>query len=188
MPKKADFIIFTFLLLFTRGLDFYSTSLWFFNPQGMDDETNPLTYFLGLGWNGLVVVNILLILWILHSYYYYCFIYEPKKFIFPPNDFKSYVSLLYFGSDNMFYKIFYSLPKNKSASRAHFGYMVIRVVIIGGLLASMHNFFQYYDFFFYEKYRGIVKRPLYVFYIIMLLSIFYFHYKSLKIEFDERHF
>jgi hypothetical protein len=47
---KLKFFLLTFLLLFSRGCDFYSTSLWFFdNPTG---EQNPLYQF--LAWAGPV--------------------------------------------------------------------------------------------------------------------------------------
>ena len=37
---KVKFILLTFLLLFARGCDFYSTSLWFFQKDGIKDERN----------------------------------------------------------------------------------------------------------------------------------------------------
>ncbi|MBK8747870.1 MAG: hypothetical protein IPM04_08350 [Saprospiraceae bacterium] len=44
---KIKFFLLTFLVLFSRGCDFYSTSLWFFdNPTG---ETNPLYRYFGVG-------------------------------------------------------------------------------------------------------------------------------------------
>jgi len=68
----------TFLLLFSRGCDFYSTSLWFFeNPAG---ETNPLASILGFGWTGLVVTNIIIVGLIIFCFYYYTFKYSIGKF------------------------------------------------------------------------------------------------------------
>lgn len=52
---RLKFFFLTAILLFARGCDFYSTSLWFLdNPKG---ETNPLFRFFGLGWTGLYVLT-----------------------------------------------------------------------------------------------------------------------------------
>ena len=62
-----------FLLLFARGCDFYSTSLWIFQEGGLEHETNPLTQIFGVGWNGLVMVNVIVITLISYCFYIYTF-------------------------------------------------------------------------------------------------------------------
>lgn len=183
---KNDFWLLTIVLILSRILDFYSTKLWFFQPGGMEGEMNPLTRFFGVGWNGLVAVNILVIIFIIWNYYFYCFQYHPMKFENPSNDFKLYISRLYFGVDDAFNKVFFSFPPNKNASRAHFGYTLIRVVIFGSILASIHNFCQFYNVEPYNVFRSIVKRPLYVIYGAVLLSFIYFQYRAMIIEFMDR--
>ena len=174
------------LLIFSRICDFYSTSLWFFQPDGMKGETNPLTRFFGFGWWGLITVNVILIGIIIWSYYYYVFNYQPVKFENPPNEFKAYVSRLYYGDDNSFNKIFYSLPQNRKVSSAHFGYVLIRLVIIASFLATIHNLCQYYNVGIYNTFRNIVVRPSYVIYGIIFMFLIYFQYKVLQIEFINR--
>ena len=39
MNKKLKFLSVMFLLLFARGCDFYSTSLWIFQEGGLEHET-----------------------------------------------------------------------------------------------------------------------------------------------------
>ena len=76
---KLKFLTITFLLIFARGCDFYSTSLWFFEPGGMEGETNPLTSIFGVGWNGLIIANVIVIVPIIACYFFYEFSYRPKK-------------------------------------------------------------------------------------------------------------
>ena len=74
---KLKFFLLTFLLLFVRGCDFYSTSLWFFdNPSG---EQNPLYKIFGVGWTGLIIANIVIVGLIIYAFYYYSFRYTRTK-------------------------------------------------------------------------------------------------------------
>ena len=184
---KNDFWLLTTLLILSRILDFYSTKLWFFQPGGMEGEMNPLTRFFGVGWNGLIAANILVIGLVIWVYYFYSFQYQPIKFENPSDDFKTYISRLYFGVDNAFNKVFFAFPANKSAGRAHFGYTVIRVMIFASILASIHNFCQFYNVEAYNVFRSIVKRPLYVIYGAILLSFIFFQYRAMTIEFANRY-
>lgn len=184
---KTSFWIWTTLLILSRVSDFYSTSLWFFEPDGMKNESNPLTRFFGVGWNGLVFVNIILVIFIIWSYYQYAFRYQPIILENCPTDFKTFVSRLYFSNDSSFYKIFYSLPKNKAVSSFHFGYILIRMVTFASVLATIHNLCQYYNVGIYNTFRSIVIRPHYVIFALILLSFFYFQYRVLKIDFLKNH-
>lgn len=183
---KKNFWYLVIILILSRVFDFYTTSLWFFQPGGMEGEMNPLTRFFGVGWTGLILVNTLLIGAIIWCYYYHVFKYQPVKLENPPDDFKTFVSRLYFGNDNSYYKIFYSTPKNNKLGFSHFGYMVIRVVIFASILASIHNLCQFYNVEAYNVFRSIVKRPLYVIYGLIVLSLFYFQHKILQKEYLNR--
>lgn len=178
---KTKFFILTFLLLFSRGCDFYSTSLWFFdNPSG---ETNPLTSILGFGWTGLIVSNTLIIALIVYAFYYYSFKYKIKTITSFPEKWTDYISLLYFNEKGKFYKIFYTLPSNKKIALAHFGYVLVRVAIIASFLATFHNICQYYNIPFYNTFRDIIKRPLFVIYGLIIMSFIYFQFKLFKSEY-----
>ncbi len=172
---KLKFFFLIFLLLFSRGCDFYSTSLWFFdNPTG---ETNPLYRFLGFGWAGLVISNIIIVGLIIYAFYFYTFKYSVPKFNSKSPKFTDFVSSLYFNERGHFFEIFYKVPKNKQVLLAHSGYILVRVLIFVSFLATIHNLCQFYNVPIYNSFRDIVGRPLYVIYGLMLLSLFFFAYR-----------
>lgn len=172
---KLKFYLLTFLLLFARGCDFYSTSLWFFhNPTG---EQNPLYQFFGVGWAGLIISNIVIVGLIIYAFYYYSFRYIPTKLNKKPNQLTDYVSEIYFNEKGRFLEVFYKTPKNKKILLAHSGYVVIRTVILVSFLATIHNLCQFYSVSIYNSFREVVIRPLFVIYGLMILSLFGFAYR-----------
>jgi hypothetical protein len=172
---KSKFFLLTFLLLFARGCDFYSTSLWFFdNPTG---EQNPLYQFFGVGWAGLIMANIVIVGLIIYAFYYYSFRYTPTKLNTKPNQLTDYVSEIYFNEKGRFLEVFYKTPKNKKTLLAHSGYVVIRTVIFVSFLATIHNLCQFYNVSIYNSFREIVVRPLFVIYGLMILSLFGFAHR-----------
>lgn len=177
---KLKFAVLTFLLLFARGCDFYSTSLWFFdNPQG---ETNPLYRFFGLGWTGLIIANIIIVGLVICAVYYFYFRYKrPANLPAEPKNYRELASLQYYNSTNRFYQIFYKIPKNKKPLFAHIGFVSAIVIIIASFLATVHNFSQYYSLNFYNEFRNIVGRPLFVIYGLILLA-FILAYRHLLIS------
>lgn len=169
---RLKYFMLTFTLLFARGCDFYSTSLWFFdNPTG---EQNPLYRLFGIGWTGLVISNIIIVSLILYAFYYYTFKYSTATFTVKPRNLTDFVSILYFNESGHFFETFYKTPKNKKTLLAHSGYVLVRVLILISFLASIHNLCQFYHIPFYNSFRELVVRPLYVIYGLMILSIFYF--------------
>jgi phosphotransferase system glucose/maltose/N-acetylglucosamine-specific IIC component len=181
---KVKFLLLTFLLLFSRGCDFYSTSLWFFQPGGMEGETNPLTRFLGVGWSGLIITNVIIVGLIIFAFYYYTFKYATKKTESIPIKLTDYISELYFNEKGRFYQVFYRTPKNKKVLLAHSGYVLVRVLIIGSFLATIHNLCQFYNIPIYNTYREIVGRPLFVIYGLILASAGYFIFRLWNKEFE----
>ena len=179
---KLKFFLLTFLLLFARGCDFYSTSLWFFdNPAG---ETNPLTSVLGFGWRGLLVSNAIIIGLIIYAFYYYSFKYSIAKASAKPGKITDFVSELYFNEKGRFSEVFYKIPKNKKTLLAHSGYVLIRVLIFGSFLATIHNLCQFFNVSIYNSYRELVARPLFVIYGLILLSFFYFAHRLWNKEYQ----
>lgn len=167
---KLKFVLFTFLLLFARGCDFYSTSLWFFdNPIG---ETNPLYRFFGIGWTGLIIANIIIVGIVIYAFYYFYFHYKrPTNLAKEPTNYIELASLQYFNSSDKFYQIFYKTPKNKKVVFAHIGYVLTIVIIVASFLATIHNLCQYYNLNFYNSFRNIVGRPLFVIYGLIALTL-----------------
>jgi len=178
---KIKFFLLTVLLLFARGCDIYSTSLWFFdNPTG---ETNPLYKFFGVGWTGLIIANIIFVGLIIYAFYYYSFKYSTTKIKSSSNSLTDFVSELYFNEKGHFLKVFYRTPKNKKTLLAHSGYVLVRVGIFISLIATIHNLYQFYNISFYNSFRNIVGRPLYVIYGLLSISLFYFSYRLWQKEF-----
>lgn len=178
---KTKFFLLTFLLLFSRGCDFYSTSLWFFdNPTG---EQNLLYRFFGLGWTGLLVTNIILVALIIYCFHYYTYKYRMDHVSTRPNNLMDYVSERYYGKAGLFFQVFYKTPGNKNTLWGHMGYILIRMVIIGSLLATIHNLCQFYNIPIYNTFREIVGRPLYIIYGLIFLSFLFFQYRLWNKEF-----
>ncbi|MBL7816352.1 MAG: hypothetical protein JNL70_15130 [Saprospiraceae bacterium] len=183
---KLKFWLLTGLLLFSRGCDFYSTSLWFFQPDGMKGEMNPLTYFFGVGWNGLILANVIVISLILHAFYQYSYHKTKPQFTTRPKDYMDYGSLLYFNQSGQLYKLMYQCPKNHSVAWQHFGYIVVRVVIILSFLAPAHNLLQYYNVATYDLVLDaihLVMRPLLLMALFGIALLVYFQIRILKKEF-----
>ena len=179
---KIRFIFLTLLLLFARGCDFYSTSLWFFdNPS---DEMNPLTRIFGFDWTGLILTNLILVGLIIYGHYYYTFKYSIPKVSSIPEKLTDFVSELYFSEKGKFYQVFYKIPKNKKILIGHSGYVLIRVIILASILATIHNLCQFYNFSAYNTFREIVKRPLFVIYGLIISSFIYFSYRLWKSEYE----
>ena len=177
---KLKFIILTLILLFARGCDFYSTSLWFFdNPTS---ETSPLYRFFGFGWTGLIIANIIIFGLIIYAFYFYSFKYKVTRQT-SSNKLTDFVSELYFNEKGRFFDVFYKTPKNKMTLLAHSGYVLTRVAIVASFLATFHNICQFYNVTFYNTFREIVGRPLYVIYGLILLSFIYFLYRLWSKEF-----
>ena len=103
---KIKFFLLTFLVLFSRGCDFYSTSLWFFdNPTG---ETNPLYRYFGVGWSGLIFTNVIIVGLIIYAFYYYSFKYSHLMKVSKPDKLTDFVSEMYFNEKGRFLEIFYT--------------------------------------------------------------------------------
>lgn len=182
---KIKFILLTTLLLFSRGCDFYSTSLFIFQENGLDGEMNPLTRLFGVGWNGLIIANVIVVSLVIGLLFYYLFRYRrTDNYPVKPANFKEFVSLQYYDDLNSFYRIFYRSPKNKRAFYAHTGFVLTITVIVGSFLATFHNICQFYGYDFYDRYREIVGRPLYVIYFLIFLTFAITHHYLLKAEYQ----
>ncbi len=183
---KVKFILLTLLLLFSRGCDFYSTSLWFFQKDGIKNESNPLTRFFSVGWNGLIIANIIVVGLIIVMLYWFYFRYKrPIKFLQEPKNYKEFASLQFFCEPNKFYQSYYKKPKHLKVAIAYFGFVFTVSVIVASFLATFHNISQFYNFEFYNKYREIVKRPLFVIYALYVLTIIFTYHGLLISEYKK---
>ena len=125
----------------------------------------------------LIIANVVVVGLILYAFYYYTFKYSTTNIKSTSNNLTDFVSELYFNEKGRFLEIFYKTPKNKMTLLAHSGYVLVRVLIFVSFLATVHNLCQFYNISFYNSFRDLVGRPLYVIYGLMILSIFYFSYR-----------
>lgn len=176
------FYFLSFLLVFSRGCDFYSTSLWYFDKPM--DETNPLSSILGPGWSGLIMINLIIVGLVLYTFYYYTFEYSVRSWSVIPEKLHHFLSEYYFQERGKFYQIFYKAPKDKNILIGHLGYILIRVVIFASFLATIHNLCQFYQVTAYNHLRILVRRPLFLIYLLILLSLVYFTYKLWTKEYE----
>lgn len=179
---KSKFILLTLLLLFARGCDIYSSSLWFFDKPS--DEMNPLARMLGFDWTGLILINLVLVGLIIYGHYHYTFKHSIPKMSNIPDKLTDFVSLLYFNEKRRFYQLLYKMPTNRKILVGHSGYVLIRVIILASLLATIHNLCQFYNIQVYNAFREIIKRPLFLIYGLVLCSFVHFLYRLWKFEYD----
>jgi len=184
--KNIKFISVMFLLLFARGCDFYSTSLWIFQENGLEGEMNPLTQHFGVGWNGLVLANVAVLLLVGFCYYIYVFKYKMNNNLeLKPKKALEYVSILYYGSKNKLWKLFYKVPKNRTVAIAHTGYIATWSIIIASFLAMAHTMLIFYGNYYYNSFMESIEYSMVVFYGIAFSPLIYFSIRLYKIEFKE---
>lgn len=186
MNKKLKFLSVMFLLLFARGCDFYSTSLWIFQEGGLEHETNPLTQIFGVGWNGLIVVNVIVVALVSYCFYIYMFKYKIVVSLNPrPKTPIQYASILYYGQKNKIWKLLYKIPTNRFAAIAHTGYIGVWGIIFASFLVTIHNLLQFYDNPYYDIYLDFVKYPMFIFYTLIFSSLIYILISLYQKEFHE---
>ena len=186
-PNWSQFLGWSILLGGLRGLDFYSTSLWFRQPGGYLDETNPLVSWFGIGkdWQLLWSINIALVILILATYWFYCFKYQPKA---APNEMRrsplSLAKWQYYGRSVPTWQLLLNPPKHKRPAFAHLGFVGVRGLAMGSLLAGIHNLGQFYGWEVYSSFREAVGRPNWVIYFLVVLSVWISYRQVLKRDFD----
>ncbi len=186
MRKSIKYIFAMFLLVFARGCDFYSTSLWIFEPGGLDNEVNPLTQLFGVGWNGLVLVNFVVCTFIAYCYYVYIYKYKLDLALNQvPTSAIEYASILYYKRKKQLWKILYKMPVDKKIASAHTGYVATWGAICASFLAAIHNLLIFYDNRYYSIYMEAVLYPMFVFYFSIITTLLYFTWRLWKMEFLE---
>ena len=130
----------------------------------------------------MIIVNIIIVGLVIYAVHYFYFRYKrPANLTKEPKNYRELASLQYYNSTDKFYQIFYKTPKNKKALLAHTGFVLTIVIIIASFLATIHNLSQYYGLNFYNQFRNIVGRPLFVIYGLILLT-FILTYRQLLVS------
>lgn len=98
----------TALLLCVSFLDVLFT---YWGTPDLAFESNPLVYTMGLGWNALIISNIIMVLVVTGLSYYSFVKFKPE--VLPCSNEQEYYSMLYFNRPDNFKGALYKLPKGK---------------------------------------------------------------------------
>jgi len=128
---KTKFWFFTILLLTTRIGDGIAT---YIGTPDLSREANPLVYVFGLGWEALIIANVIgsaLIVML----FYYSFV-KYKSGIIQCDGFKQYISMLNYDRPDKFIWTFYKFPNKESlpVMLACIGYILAIVVPITSII------------------------------------------------------
>ena len=106
------FIFLASLLILTRIADAQTTYL---HTSDLKNEANPLSSFLGLGWTGLIIIQIIGLIFLIYSLWVYSF----RQVEIPSFDRNisttKFISLFHFRETKSFDKLFYKLPTNRNS-------------------------------------------------------------------------
>jgi hypothetical protein len=168
------FLFLTILLIVARLSDIITTYIYIPN---LDKELNPIVSIFGKGWTTMLIVQVVLISGFIYSLWVYC----TKKLTLPKVDssltLKEFISLFNFNDTKSFNKIFYKIPKNKTAFISTIGYCgTISLIILSFLVAISTTFLILSPDYrlFYRSYKIPVFLILsFVVVFIFLLTKFY---------------
>jgi hypothetical protein len=176
---KREFLFLVSLALMTRLGDLWSTYLY---TPSLQAEKNPLESIFHLGWNGILVANLLITIAVVYCNYYQLHMYTAKIVNVNVRNLKEYISFICFNDTSQFWSFLFKLPKDKSVLFTLFGYAGIRTLIFGGILATLNNLFRFYNIGIYLRFIQWIKYPTGFIYGLIILSfyIFLFYYMSLE--------
>ncbi len=168
------FLLLTFLLIVARLSDIITTYIYIPN---LEKELNPIVSVLGKGWTTMLIVQVVLISGFIYTLWVYC----TKKPAIPKVDnsltLKEFVSLFNFNDTKSYYKIFYKIPKNKTALFYTIGYCgTISLICLSFFVALSTTFLILSPDYriFYRTYKIPVFLILsFVIMFLFLLSKFY---------------
>jgi len=146
---KIRFYVFTMLGFLTAVMDL---SITYIGSPDLKLEANPLIAIFGFGWPALIIANIIYM--VLFTGLIYIAFIKYKRPVIECNDFKEYMSMLYFDSPDKYKWLWYKFPKGKGKMIMVFapvGYAVAYTFPVIRLLAILGwvLFLSVPDFCFY---------------------------------------
>ncbi|MBK9980928.1 MAG: hypothetical protein IPP15_00650 [Saprospiraceae bacterium] len=170
---KKSFILLFIALIILRLLDLWTT---YRSTPTLSDEINPLSSIFGGGWLMIILTNFILVGGILYLHYFYTFKYTPKTNI-RADSYSAYLSMVYFNEPGKFYQVLYRMPVDRSVLLGHLGFVLIRALIFGSILAVLNNTFHYYQYTFYIVWCDFIAHPAFFIYsLILLFFVLCFYY------------
>jgi len=180
MSKRNKFIVLACLVVTGRFYDILTTALY---TPDLKHEANPLVFFMGLGWTGLLFIQLLLVSALLYGLYYYFFKFKTITPGEPGLSFKQYISFFCFNNKYSFNKVFYETPTNKQGLVAIASYVTSMSVMFFSYLAGISTTFLLISPAYKQIYRHGIPYLMILFFVIP--SIFYFAYRFFKMEYRE---
>ena len=185
-------IIFCFLVILNFIMSILDLALTYIGTPDLSNEANPLVYTLGLGWISLIITSIIFITVIVALLYHALFRF--KRIVIQCEDFKQYISILFFDRPDKFFWALYKFPKNKNGLSyfiTGLGYALAIVIPLGKLFAVFLWIGILYDLNivnYYHNNFNILMTPIgrtdgiIGGIVIALLIIYYWFKKEYKIN------
>lgn len=127
VSRTIQFILFSIITIIIALLDLIFTCIG--TKPDLSNEANPIISLFGGGLTHLIIINIIIIPIFIVLYYYSLIKYQPK-FVDCEN-FKQYISMLFYGRPDKFIWSLYKWPKTKEGKRF--------ILALGGILAISVN-------------------------------------------------
>ena len=163
------FIFLASLLILTRIADAQTTYL---HTSDLKNEANPLVSFLGLGWTGLIIIQIIGLIFLIYSLWVYSF----RQVEIPSFDRNisttKFISLFHFRETKSFDKLFYKLPTNRNSLLSAIGFIMTYSLITISILVSTSTTILILS----EKYRIFYSEfriPIILYSICFLIILFW---------------
>lgn len=112
LRKIIQFILFSTI---TLVIGLFDMLLTYVGTPNLSSESNPIVNKLGGGWIALILVNVILVLVCITLYYYSFIRFKPD--LIECDNFKQYMSMLYFGRPDKFIWTLYKIPKLKRCKK-----------------------------------------------------------------------
>jgi hypothetical protein len=174
------FIFLASLLILTRFADAQTTNL---HTSDLKNEANPLASFLGLGWTGLIIIQVIGLIFLIYSLWVHSF----RQVEIPSFDRNisttKFISLFHFQDTKSFEKIFYKLPTNRNSLLSAIGFIMTFSLITISILVSISTTFlilseKYRTF--YSEYRIPLILYSFCFFIILFWSKHFYKNEMIK--------
>lgn len=174
------FIFLSSLLILTRYADAQTTYL---HTADLKKEANPLVLFLGLGWTGLIIVQVVGLVFLIYALWVYSFRQVEVPTFEKHISRTKFISLFHFGDTKSFNKLFYKIPTNKNSLLYAIGFIMTFSLITISILIITSTTFLILN----EKYRNFYSEfriPIILFSIYFFIVFFWarYFYKSEMIK------
>ena len=137
VSRTIQFILFSIITIIIALLDLILTCIG--TKPDLSNEANPIISLFGGGLTHLIIINIIIIPVCIALYYYSLIKYKPE-FVDCEN-FKQYISMLFYGRSDKFIWSLYKWPKTKIGKR--FILALSGIIAISGNIARLRSVLEW---------------------------------------------